>query len=590
MRSIRLSLIVYFCALLGLTLAAAAWMLYQTAQDSLEARRESTARLLRAQHEERCRLEEEKLDEALLAEARAIANHAALRGDPPDPRFIPWLYPLGALSSAPGPNGHLTTPFWLAQGVRGRVGAQAFLLSATLKLREVPPADVEGGVTEYVQINVANGMEWRSPSMGADAFPFDRAGLAARALVDWQFDTTELRPGKEVRRVSLKVPRFRVHFDPPVFLKPTGPLPGPPLALATLLKEAGGTGPAFVVQAAADTGRLKATLADYRFQLDDNLDRLDESYSEDLRGLAQRLLLVSLLTFGATVLGGLWLVRAGLAPLRQLSEAVSKVSAKDFSLPLGPGPLPAELRPIADRLQQTLDQLRRAFDREKQAAADISHELRTPLAALMTTIHLALRKQRTAEEYRRLFEECKAGGEQMSQLVERMLALARLDAGADQLRRREMDAAELAEQCAALVRPLAQARGLSLRVHHDGPARLVADPDKLREVVTNLLHNAIEYNQPEGSVDLSVERDNGTLRLRVSDTGVGIPPEAREHVFERFYRADPSRHSEGVHAGIGLAIVKGYVEQMGGGIKLESTVGRGTTFTVTLPAADAEGP
>jgi signal transduction histidine kinase len=173
----------------------------------------------------------------------------------------------------------------------------------------------------------------------------------------------------------------------------------------------------------------------------------------------------------------------------------------------------------------------------------------------------------------------------MSRLVERLLALARLDAGVDTLRPQPIDVASLAEQCAALVRPLAEARALSLTVRHDGPAPVVADPDKLREVLTNLLHNAIEYNRPAGSVDLTVARDNGTLRVEVRDTGVGIAPEARARIFERFYRADPSRHAEGLHAGLGLAIVKGYVDLMGGSIDVESAPGQGSTFRVELPAA-----
>ena len=108
-------------------------------------------------------------------------------------------------------------------------------------------------------------------------------------------------------------------------------------------------------------------------------------------------------------------------------------------------------------------------------------------------------------------------------------------------------------------------------------------------MLTNLLHNAIEYNRPAGSVELSVARHNGTLRVEVRDTGVGIAPEARARIFERFYRADPSRHAEGLHAGLGLAIVKGYVDLLGGTIRVDSAEGRGSAFRVCLPA-QPEGP
>jgi heavy metal sensor kinase len=292
-------------------------------------------------------------------------------------------------------------------------------------------------------------------------------------------------------------------------------------------------------------------------------------------------------TFVATLLGGFWLVRRGLLPLNRLSEAVSKVSEKDFRLPLDERRLPGELVPIADRLRQTLDQLKRAFAREKQAAADISHELRTPLAALLTNLDVALRKPRSAEEYREVLEECRASGQHMNGLVERLLALARLDSGVDQLRPREVDMMQLAEQCASMVKPLAEARGVQLRVQKNGPIPLRADPDKLREVLTNLLHNAIEYNRPDGSIEVAVRQDDGDVRLEVRDTGIGISPEEKQHIFERFYRSDPSRQSEGLHAGLGLAIVKGYVDLMGGSIDVESTLGQGSTFRVSLPLQSA---
>jgi heavy metal sensor kinase len=320
--------------------------------------------------------------------------------------------------------------------------------------------------------------------------------------------------------------------------------------------------------------RLKSDLAQHEQETQASLDEL-----------RTRFLGVGLLTLAVTLAGALWVVHLGLRPLHRLSEAVSKVSEKDFSLPLAPGPLPDELRPIVDRLSQTLALLKRAFEREKQAAADLSHELRTPVAALLAMLDVALRKQRSADDYRKVLEECRGTGEQMAILVERLLALARLEAGADPFHPRRIDAAELAEQCAALVRPLAEARGLTLAVNRNGAIGLTTDPDKLREVITNLLHNAIEYNRPSGRIGLTVVRNNGCLNLEVSDTGIGIPPEARSHLFERFYRADPSRHADTPHAGLGLAIVKGYVDLLGGTIKVDSTVGEGSTFTVSLPCA-----
>jgi heavy metal sensor kinase len=339
-----------------------------------------------------------------------------------------------------------------------------------------------------------------------------------------------------------------------------------------------------VIQFATPTAQLDQALGDIHSALDEDLADLERSSDKTLADLKNRLWAIGLAAFVATALGGSWLVWWGLLPLHRLSDAVSRISARDFRLPLDKNKrLPTELRPIVERLTETLGLLQRTFAREKQAAADISHELRTPLSALLTTLDVALRKPRSAQEYRELLTECRESGQQMNQLVERLLTLARLDAGVDHLRPQELDAAGLAEQCLNLVRPLAEARGLTLRGHHDKPAFVTADPNKLREVVTNLLHNAIQYNRPEGSIDLTIGRQNGHLEIEVTDTGIGIGPEARDHLFERFYRADPSRHADELHAGLGLAIVKGYVDLMGGHIEIDSVEGQGSTFRVELP-------
>ena len=343
-------------------------------------------------------------------------------------------------------------------------------------------------------------------------------------------------------------------------------------------------GPPLFIQCAYDLADRDRALLSFADRRDEEWEAVQRETNESLHKLRIRLFLISAATFAATVFGTWFLVRLGLAPLSRLSDAVSRVSEKDFRLQFKERSLTSELRPIVERLTNTLAQLKRAFAREKQATADISHELRTPLAALLTTTELALRKPRTAEEYREMLEDCRLSGQQMNRAVERLLALARLDAGVDTMRPERVDVVQLAEQCAALVRPLAEARGLQLRVHGGDGAQLLADPDKLREVLTNLLHNAIEYNRPQGSIDVSVARENGQLHVEVRDTGIGIKPEAKEHIFERFYRADSSRGGgDGLHAGLGLAIVKGYVDLMGGTIHVDSAEGQGSTFHLELP-------
>ncbi|MCS6852730.1 MAG: HAMP domain-containing histidine kinase [Gemmataceae bacterium] len=585
MKSIRLSLIVYLLLLLALALGAVSSFAYWTTAQTVEARRQTTHDWLLAQYAERDRRERFKLDSELLTQARALAGLAQTQTQWQKARFAS-LFSLGLLSAGLAPAGYVQVPLWLAEGARGALSYRLHrMLSTDVHLAEEElPHFADDPQTEYFQVNSEWGMLWKSPSLGDARLPLDARGFARLRLYDWRFDDVTVA-GRPVRRIMLKVPlaRFRVVWLPPPGGRP--PMPSPPRPPGGSERYLEGGAPAIVIQCATDLAPLQAARDELLRKRDEELAQLEADARATLVALRDRLLLIGFACFAAAVGGGLLLVRVGLAPLRRLSDAVSQVSEKDFRLPFDGRSLPRELRPIVERLSQTLEQLRRAFAREKQAAADISHELRTPVAALLTTLEVALRKPRSAEEYREVLRDCQALGQQMSLLVERLLTLARLDAGVDTLRPQSVNVATLAAECAALVRPLAQARHLQLEVDCPKPIYLQTDPDKLREIITNLLHNAIEYNRPNGRVALVVAPQDRGVCLEVRDTGVGIAPEAQAHIFERFYRVDPSRENAGLHAGLGLAIVKGYVDLMGGRIAVESVEGEGSTFRVELPAA-----
>jgi heavy metal sensor kinase len=597
----------YFLVLLALVLGAVSVSAYRNTQHLLQTKEETRTELLKATYENNCKALKDQFDLALLAQATALAAHAKVEWN-----SIPWpsleVLPVGALSAVANRTDLLHLPFWLSERTPNDCFAYLQRTSAAkIQFHEQDlPKFADNLVTAYFQINGqlynprGRGLppidvSWRPPSMGDDfSFPFEVSEFVNREPLIPKWDYVKLRPGVTVRLVTYKTfvagniyhPRNSPN-RPPEKEKNGGrrsdagnrPAMAPPPPPPPLERPA----QAILIQCAAETTQRDAALAKLAEELQTDLVQLKTDSQALLTNFRNQLLWIGLATFGATVVGGFWLVRLGLSPLARLSDAVSKVSAKDFRLPFHEPRLPAELRPIVERLTETLELLKRAFAREKQAAADISHELRTPLAALLTTIEVGLRKPRSGEEYRELLADCHATGQQMSQLVERLLALARLDAGVDTLRPREVDVAALADQCATLVRPLAEARGLSLRVQRNGPLPLKTDPDKLREILTNLLHNAIEYNRPNGSVELAVEQQNGRLQVEVRDTGIGIAPEARAHIFERFYRADASRQAEGLHAGLGLSIVKGYVDLMGGTICVDSQEGQGSAFRLHLP-------
>jgi signal transduction histidine kinase len=333
--------------------------------------------------------------------------------------------------------------------------------------------------------------------------------------------------------------------------------------------------------ASPENPRLAPLIAEREKQLTD----IDARTEDAVASLRSTLAWTVSGAVAATLLLGWFLVGVGLVPLKRLSVAVSEISPKDFRLPIDPATMPSEVHPVVDRLSQALQQLQAAFEREKRAGADISHELRTPLAALTTTLDVACRKERTPEQYRRSLEDCRGIARQMSHLVERMLMLAWLDAGADQIRNEQVEVGDLVSGVAAIGKPLAEAHGLSFRLNMVAPVTVRTDPDKVREVVMNLIHNAIEYNRPGGEVELTAAPMEKGVILEVRDTGIGMAPEIQEKIFERFFRADPSRQATGVHAGLGLAIVKEYVDRLGGRLTVDSVVGRGSRFRIELPNA-----
>jgi len=604
MRSIRLSLIVYFLLLLAAALGGVAWFVYESSTEMLRKSGDSKRRLLEQQYTQRVKEAKTALDTPLVKRARTLAKLSRWSHD-----HLESLFPLGVLGSALQPQGHLQTLLWLGEAYHRPLafklwGYTPFEISMEMA-EDMLPHPGEGQSVEYFQINGPDGRVLeRSESLGDHFLPLTTSARDVDFFKE-SYDDVLLRPGVRLRMVTIKgLPKFRpsVFPEPPPFrwpprqfgktappdLRPRRGNPGPDLRARRNNPDGFvGPGPMVYIQCATGTGPHEAILTGYRDDLENELAKVNTESGDALAALRTRLLWISCITFFALAVGGFWLVRLGLLPLARVSEAVSRVSEKDFRLQMDDRHLPSELQPIVERLKQTLDQLRRAFSREKQAAADFSHELRTPLAALLTTLDVGLRKPRSAEEYRELLLECRAAGRQMTHLVERLLALARLDAGVDHLRPREVDAAAVAEECAAMVRPLAEARDVTLHVHDTGPARVRTDPDKLREILTNLLHNAIQYNRPHGAIEVAVQRQNGDLDLEVQDTGIGIAPDVKDQIFERFYRADKSRHADDLHAGLGLAIVKGYVDLMGGTIAVDSTVGQGSTFRVRLPSGMA---
>ncbi|MFQ3594006.1 MAG: ATP-binding protein [Gemmataceae bacterium] len=603
MRSIRWCLVVYFVGLLSLALGGASWLVYHSARATLEDKQSAVLDLLKNRYETRCSEERDSLDQALLQQALALAGRVQIEVDWSSARYRSY-HVLGFLTAPGMPYGPLTTLPWLCQMPHrltprpspGMLAAWEIwkLGGVSVKLNEseliVPTTPLEDQLFYQIDTNEPFARPLRSSSLLDASFPVSEHFAEDRAFY-WESDTLSLWPGEEVRRVRVKTSSARRRFVPLVRNRDTEPRVGPP---APASRPSAEPRPplSLTLQVATRMTRLNERLQEIAEQYATETAAVREETSEALSRLQFRLATVACITFLATLVGTFWLVWLGLLPLRRLSEAVSRVSPRDFRLPLEERSLPTELNPIASKLAGTLAALKQAFTREKQAIGDISHELRTPLAAILMTTELALRKPRSVEEYREMLGDCRASAQQMNQIIERMLTLARLDAGVAQVRPQRVNAAELAQQCAAVVRPIAESAGLQLHFESDtksNETEITTDPDKLREIINNLLHNAVQYNKPHGQIRLSVARDQSRVRVEVEDTGIGIEPASLDHIFERFYRADPSRHSDGLNAGLGLAIVREYVELMSGTIEVSSTLGQGTRFRVELPLQIAQG-
>ena len=565
MRSIRLSLVIYFLCLEAAALGAAAWLVYNATGESLREELKLRRTVEQAAYEKQKEQVQRQFDADLLSKARTLAALTQIQYIR-RPDYAPFL-PLGLVTALTAPNGHLLAPCWAGVGQGSPQRQILRRLETEIVLNEESlPRDDDPSTEEFYQINTEWGASWMSRNMNGGAFSFQYDQWAdTKDEIDWTFDEFKAPNGRPGRRVQFKIPTA-----PPRRPRSERTTQGPETYWV-------------VFHCVSETRNRDVILGRLNSELARTMSHILVEGDDARDQLLARLGAIGVLTFAATVIGGSLMVGFGLAPLQRLTEAVSRVTSRDFQLPMEPKRLPRELAPIAQRLRMTLEELRRAFDREKQASADISHELRTPVAALLATLDVALRKPRTAEEYRNTLMEARMIGGQMRQLVERLMALAKLDAGFVKLQTGAVDISDLVNQCVNLLRPLAVSNDLTIAANYPPHLLWYTDGDKLREVLINLMHNAIQYNKPGGSVTVTVTGTDGQLELKVADTGIGIAEDALPHLFERFYRADPSRESSELNAGLGLSIVRGYVDLLGGKVDVTSTLGSGATFRIVLP-------
>jgi heavy metal sensor kinase len=282
------------------------------------------------------------------------------------------------------------------------------------------------------------------------------------------------------------------------------------------------------------------------------------------------------------LLGGWWFVGRSLRPISAISSTAAKISAGDLSQRINTEETESELGRLAAVLNSTFARLETAFAQQKQFASDAAHELRTPVSVILTQTQSALSRERDSASYKQTVEACQRAAQRMRKLIESLLELARFDAGQEVLKRMEFDFSKIIADSAEMVQTMADEKNVKI-ISGAEPLRITGDPERLTQVVTNLLTNAIQYNQTGGEVRIELKLENGLAVLKISDTGKGITPEDLPRVFERFYRADKSRTGAG-NSGLGLSICKAIVEAHGGTIEAAQGSGSGAVFIVRLPA------
>ena len=271
--------------------------------------------------------------------------------------------------------------------------------------------------------------------------------------------------------------------------------------------------------------------------------------------------------------------KQGLRPLGEMTRSVGRIGPAHLNERVTPASWPRELQPLATAFDDMLERLDDSFTRLSQFSADLAHELRTPVANMLGEAQVALTRDRTAAEYRETIESTIGECERLSRIVDNLLFVARVDAAREPIARNRFDARAAVEKIAAFYQAIADDRHVT--ISRSGEGQIDADPDLFERAVGNLLDNALRFAPENGAIQIALSERDADFEVAVSDNGCGIAPEHLPRVFDRFYRADSSRGSDG--AGLGLALVKSIVELHGGSASIHSEVGRGTTVSLSFP-------
>lgn len=302
-------------------------------------------------------------------------------------------------------------------------------------------------------------------------------------------------------------------------------------------------------------------------------------------GLLVALAIALPLALAVAIGGGYLLMRRALKPVDEITNTAEQITSRNLSERLPVAHTGDELERLSLALNQMIARLEKAFQQSNRFSADASHELRTPLSILRGELETLARKPDASPDVRETIGSALEETDRLTKITENLLALSRLEAGDTQLEKTRVDLAELVTTTTEQMRLLAEDKKISLRCETCEHVSVHGSRARLKQVVVNLVDNAIKYTPEGGEVRAMVRKDKGKAILEVIDSGVGIPAEALPQIFERFYRVDKARTRKLGGTGLGLSIVRSICKAHDGEVTAESTEGNGSKFRVELPLA-----
>jgi len=295
-------------------------------------------------------------------------------------------------------------------------------------------------------------------------------------------------------------------------------------------------------------------------------------------------------------LGGQFLANQALKPVDHITQTARMITSQNLNQRIKSLKVKDEISRLIETFNEMISRLDQSFHQIKQFSSDASHELKTPLTILKGEVEVALRKERTSQDYEQILRSNLEEINRMSKIVDNLLLLARTETGEIRLFKEEVNLSQIVSEVVTQLTKLAHAKDLQIvATNHHEDIPLYGDALRIREMLLNLIENSIKYTEPGGSISVSLEKnaphslpgeEEGSydgVKIVVSDTGIGIAKEDQERIFGRFFRVDKARSGEQGGSGLGLSICKWIVEAHQGEISVESELGKGSRFIVRLP-------